>query len=102
MALDGLKLVAANITSSSQESLWDKVLIGILPYKLYYPSWSSKSRSQNGWWRALWKFGLEFTKYTIHYPIQDSWYPMDPSREIEDLNGDNFDHDEDEDGIDVK
>ena len=27
---------------------------------------------------------------------------MDPSREIEDLNGDNFDHDEDEDGIDVK
>ena len=25
---------------------------------------------------------------------------MDPSREIEDLNGDNFDHDED--GIDVK
>ena len=34
MALDGLKLVAANITSSSQESLWDKVLIGNLPYKL--------------------------------------------------------------------
>ena len=27
---------------------------------------------------------------------------MDPSREMEDLNGDNFDQDEDVDGIDVK
>ena len=27
---------------------------------------------------------------------------MDPSREIEDLNGDNFDQDEDVDGIEVK
>ena len=46
---------------------------------------------------ALYKFGLEFTMFTIHYPTQDSWYLLDPCGEIEENIGDNEDHDDDED-----